>query len=151
MLIKCPECGKEISDKSENCVHCGFPIEPNSERELSPNICKINGENVDLTLVMDTIKTDYSTATKILSEITNLDSLERMKLMNLLKKGAVPRYYNDYRHKDMDALESVFCPKCGSTQIATVNRGYSLVWGFIGSGKPMNVCQKCGFKFKPGK
>ena len=26
-LIKCPECGKEISDKSENCIHCGFPIQ----------------------------------------------------------------------------------------------------------------------------
>lgn len=25
-LIKCPECGKEISDKSENCVNCGFPL-----------------------------------------------------------------------------------------------------------------------------
>lgn len=45
----------------------------------------------------------------------------------------------------------VKCPKCGSTSIATVNRGYSLVWGFIGSGKPMNVCQKCGYKFDPKK
>lgn len=25
-LIKCPECGKEISDKAEMCVNCGFPI-----------------------------------------------------------------------------------------------------------------------------
>lgn len=25
-LIKCPECGKEISDKSEKCIGCGFPI-----------------------------------------------------------------------------------------------------------------------------
>ena len=24
-LIKCPECGKEISDKSENCLNCGCP------------------------------------------------------------------------------------------------------------------------------
>lgn len=24
VLIKCPECNKEISDKSEFCVHCGF-------------------------------------------------------------------------------------------------------------------------------
>ncbi len=40
------------------------------------------------------------------------------------------------------------CPKCGSPAIATVNRGYSLVWGFIGSGKPVNVCQKCGYKWK---
>ena len=23
-LIKCPECGKEISDKAEECVHCGY-------------------------------------------------------------------------------------------------------------------------------
>lgn len=25
-LIKCPECTKEVSDKSEKCVHCGYPI-----------------------------------------------------------------------------------------------------------------------------
>ena len=25
-LINCPECGKEISDKSEACPHCGQPI-----------------------------------------------------------------------------------------------------------------------------
>lgn len=26
-LIKCPECGKEISDKAKICIGCGFPIE----------------------------------------------------------------------------------------------------------------------------
>ena len=26
-LIKCPECGKEISDKSDVCIYCGYPIE----------------------------------------------------------------------------------------------------------------------------
>lgn len=25
-LIKCPECGKEISDKADVCIGCGFPI-----------------------------------------------------------------------------------------------------------------------------
>ena len=29
-LINCPECGKEISDKSVACPHCGFPIESES-------------------------------------------------------------------------------------------------------------------------
>ena len=43
------------------------------------------------------------------------------------------------------------CPKCGSTSIATTTRGYSLLSGFIGSGKPINVCQRCGHKWKPGK
>lgn len=40
------------------------------------------------------------------------------------------------------------CPRCGSTSIATVNKGYSLITGFLGSGKPMNVCQTCGHKWK---
>lgn len=25
-LIKCPECGHDISDKAERCIHCGSPI-----------------------------------------------------------------------------------------------------------------------------
>lgn len=25
-LIKCPECGKEISDKASTCINCGYPI-----------------------------------------------------------------------------------------------------------------------------
>ena len=43
------------------------------------------------------------------------------------------------------------CPKCGSPSIATVNRGFSIIWGFYGSGKPINVCQKCGHKWEVGK
>ena len=27
MLIKCPECDKEVSDVAKSCPHCGFPIE----------------------------------------------------------------------------------------------------------------------------
>ena len=28
MLINCPECGKEISDRAHSCPHCGCPITP---------------------------------------------------------------------------------------------------------------------------
>ena len=45
---------------------------------------------------------------------------------------------------------AVTCPKCGSTSIQTNNRGFSFLTGFVGSGSPRNVCQKCGFKWKPG-
>lgn len=41
------------------------------------------------------------------------------------------------------------CPKCGSTSIATINKGFGLLRGFIGSGKPVNVCQVCGHKWEP--
>lgn len=25
-LIQCPECGKEVSENAENCIHCGYPL-----------------------------------------------------------------------------------------------------------------------------
>ena len=31
-MIKCPECGKDVSDKAKSCPHCGCPIE-----SLSPS------------------------------------------------------------------------------------------------------------------
>lgn len=31
-LIKCPECGKEISDKSKSCIHCGYPIQQQGKK-----------------------------------------------------------------------------------------------------------------------
>lgn len=40
------------------------------------------------------------------------------------------------------------CPKCGSTSITAGQKGYSILTGFLGSGKPMNVCQSCGHKWK---
>lgn len=27
MLVKCSECGKEISDKAQTCIHCGGGID----------------------------------------------------------------------------------------------------------------------------
>lgn len=36
-LINCPECGKEISDKADNCINCGFPLkEYFEEKEVCP-------------------------------------------------------------------------------------------------------------------
>lgn len=41
-LIKCPECGKEISDKAESCPNCGYPI-----NKFAPNIGDENVENTN--------------------------------------------------------------------------------------------------------
>ena len=30
-LIKCPDCGKEISDRAKVCINCGAPIEKTSD------------------------------------------------------------------------------------------------------------------------
>lgn len=56
-----------------------------------------------------------------------------------------------FETRKTDELPRLKCPKCKSTSIATTNRGFSLITGFIGSGKPVNVCQNCGHKWKPGR
>ena len=33
-IINCPECGKEISDKSETCIHCGYPLKESMSEEV---------------------------------------------------------------------------------------------------------------------
>lgn len=47
--------------------------------------------------------------------------------------------------------DQVKCPKCGSTQIHAEKRGWSPMWGMIGSGKIVLTCLKCANKFEPGK
>ena len=37
-LIVCPECGKEVSDQAENCIHCGFPLKNSSESTASKSV-----------------------------------------------------------------------------------------------------------------
>lgn len=42
-LIKCPECGKEISDKAPNCIHCGYPLLNGDV--VAPTPAEIDGQN----------------------------------------------------------------------------------------------------------
>lgn len=56
-LIKCPECGKEISDKAASCPNCGFPISetkvPQKEREvelMGRMKARTEGENIEIYL-----------------------------------------------------------------------------------------------------
>lgn len=44
---------------------------------------------------------------------------------------------------------SIHCPRCASTAVTTGSRGFSILTGFIGSGKTVNRCAKCGYTWKP--
>ena len=41
-LIKCSECGKEISDKAKKCPHCGFKINDRTDKNNNVFYKKIN-------------------------------------------------------------------------------------------------------------
>ena len=44
-LIRCPECGKEFSDRAVACPNCGFPIEEIRESEGSKNSGDLSEES----------------------------------------------------------------------------------------------------------
>ncbi len=52
MLIKCPECGKEVSDKANFCPHCGCPI-PHEEVKEETKAEETKSQPVELETVND--------------------------------------------------------------------------------------------------
>ena len=34
-LIKCPECGKKVSDKANACIHCGYPLDEEEDFSIA--------------------------------------------------------------------------------------------------------------------
>ncbi len=47
------------------------------------------------------------------------------------------------------AVNTVKCPRCGSANVTAGQRGFSLLTGFVGSGRTVNRCANCGYKWKP--
>lgn len=146
-LIQCPECGKEISDKSQQCIHCGCPIEQKN------TICNINGKDYNLSFILESYKGDTDSSTKIAGiffKMVNCNLIDAMNTVDqIIATGEIPKYLTLKSRESSEDANKVHCPICNSTSIQTVNRGYSFFTGFIGSGSPRNVCQKCGYKWKP--
>ena len=69
-LIKCPECGKEISNQTKSCPHCGYRLNSMSLEEKSSirkTVCWILGTILAIALIVviydaTTISLDEQTA-----------------------------------------------------------------------------------------
>ena len=150
-LIKCPECGKEVSDKALTCIHCGCPL-------VEKNHCIINGVDVDCSFLFDPKYEDIEIKELMMMEKTNLDAGIADKIVEeWSKKGEIPPVFNGkistYEEESRQAMERInnqlHCPKCGSTSITTGARGVNWFWGFIGANKTVNRCGKCGYTWEP--
>ena len=137
MLIKCPECKHEISDKADICIYCGYPLREKSDLSNIP-------PEYDYTkpcLVCSGTKFKYDKETGYLvCEKCGCVVAENKEIHDLYVR----------KHEKTSVLENILkCPKCGSTAVTTGQRGYSLWTGFLGAGKTVNRCGSCGYKWKP--
>lgn len=180
-LIKCPECGKEVSDKAPTCIHCGFPLSATIATPTSTQT------STYFKVILKDFGLDKIGFIKGLREIFNWGLVEAKratdnlpfelvkgltkdeceKVKNQLENyGGTVEIVGDHdsaahnatafqpKPKDVSTVTTTFsnpvrCPRCRSTSIATINRGWNLMWGFLGSGSARNVCQNCGYKWKP--
>lgn len=174
-LITCPECGGKVSDKADTCIHCGYPlkdfINANNEIEEENIYCTIKGIRYDMSPVLEAIKNNDKNSKDILDDIAiGLNYRQRMYLWQMIyETHKIPKIFSkevydqyvdaEYQkskreklmQKGIDPDAPAACPSCGSTQFSTLQRGHSLIFGWLGSGEPQNVCQKCGYKWTPGR
>ena len=131
-----------------------FLLNKEQKNDLNNDICPFCGHKlIDTMLTRD----DF----KAISKASNYNRDLLLAMIELRKKDVIEfetkmqpfRQKQEEHEKEMERKteervaerDRVHCPKCGSTNIRTTNRGFSIVTGFIGSGSPRNVCQKCGF------
>ena len=148
-LIICPECGSKISDKTEQCIHCGCPIEKNEEAM----ICKINGKDYDLSGFYKRIMKakenengffndpDFEKIRDEISLLTNIATSVELCLI-IKKTEKVPEVYNgktiqqaQYERQLARAREAqkVHCPYCKSTNVKKISfTGKALSVGTLG-------------------
>ena len=160
MLIKCPECGKDVSNMAAICMNRGFPI---GKVDLRPNknVCIIDGVAWDLTEIVENFDNkDYRPA-KFLAEKCGLQLRDAVKLgNNIWFTRQVPKEHNSGDELQYEAeagqlrggggSTGVCCPSCKSTdvkRIDAIDRTVSV--GLLGLGSKKIAksfeCRHCGY------
>lgn len=125
-LITCPECGKEVSDKSEVCIHCGFPI-INTK-------CNINGVVYDfkdeLPIALLEKTDDYVSAIGNIRVKTSLSLVDGCDLVDIIREtksiptSFTPKYPLENREElyGDSKVKNIECPYCHSTNTKKITK-----------------------------
>lgn len=86
-LVNCPECGKEISDKSKACIHCGFPLEDTEPKESINGIVRLFEGYAANSLSIGDVSNIFS---DIMQEVYNIkQSHSEQEAADLIAKGVI--------------------------------------------------------------
>lgn len=162
-LIKCTECGHQVSDKAEICPSCGYKVSDikkdiSNSKYKNKYDCKINGVVHDLSFLKDIIEEEPDKEMihpKIVhgmykSGIFGEDALEALLFADVIKfnNNEIPNDYNEKleemrAHNRAEVLSrQPKCPTCSSTNIRKL--------GFFETGIycPKTFrCNNCGYEW----
>ena len=165
-LIKCPECGKDVSDQATTCIHCGYPLRKHTEQKVVSAVAQEPSLKSIKPFYLFSYDENYVNV-----ECGNCEKVYRLKKQSFhdihddycLTSASIicPNCHNGVggntkiktkgnRNASIKKEDDVLrCPKCKSTAVTTGTRGFSILTGFLGSGKTVNRCGKCGYTWKP--
>ncbi|MCD8377899.1 MAG: zinc ribbon domain-containing protein [Candidatus Gastranaerophilales bacterium] len=175
-LINCPECGKQISDKSSVCIHCGYPISTMQEKEnnlFDMTINSIGGAKSFIVAVLKNFGIQKAEATKLLDKNGSIilggikeENVQYIKehfeadncsVSFIPSKHTEPNPLNDtwynYTYKFHERRAHIpHCPTCGSTNIKTISFtrkavGVATLGIFSKSARSQFQCKDCGYKW----
>ncbi len=135
-LSYCPKCGNQgiYENGKAKCPFCGtkeLPTKYDWDEWLWGNSYPSNLEEI--------IYNEYVKPNPLFDEELFAQRVGKEKL---LQQATLDK-------QNAERLNTLKCPKCGSTAVAIGQKGFSLLTGFIGSSQTMNRCGKCGYKWKP--
>lgn len=158
-LIICPECGKEISDKSDACIHCGYPL-----IKMVNTKCNINGIVYDfkdeLPIALLEKTEDYVAAYGKIRVKTSLSLSDADDLIRIIREmKAIPESFTpSFPLEDREKLyggskaKKVECPYCHSKNTKKITATSKLVnvaaWGIYGNKwRQQWHCNECDSDF----
>lgn len=152
-LIHCPECNKEISDKADICIHCGYPIKkyaPSNINEYSSK-CLIDGVEYDLSQVLALIQSNQQLqAIKVLVDVTKCGLSEAKNATDTIKKlGYIPESLNVHSSYGLNQPK---CPTCQSLDVEKISLSSKAIGGalfglFSSDVRKTMHCKNCGYKW----
>ncbi len=122
MLIKCPECGKEVSDRAPACIHCGYPLDTTTDNTATDvaqeNATIINGKSIDLATILQYWSAgDKLQAVILLREQAGMTAKEALDYLNEL--SAAPKKITTTQPPVKRTEPTKRCTKCGAVYPAS--------------------------------
>lgn len=114
-LIKCPECGREVSDKANSCPNCGYPIadyvaqQEEIEQLKEQFFCKCCGFQNELGV-------NYCENCGM--RITEYTQKPKINLGKIKDEPIRSEFNGIYKYSLFGGKQEVYCPRCGSDNCA---------------------------------
>lgn len=139
----------DVGDAVKICEKCGGIFGSCDKNALVHTGNNCGGKLIDTGLVRD----ELIVIDQVSSDRKFLDAMIELKKKDIIEYNLKMSQFKAQTAQQNQAVSrsssTLRCPQCGSTNVSTGARGYSMLTGFAGAGKTVNRCGRCGYKWKP--